>query len=189
MASTASSSFRAALSDFLTKKKSRLQPPALAAAFRAAPAAALPSLDLLLGHAASGRNAHVRVAAAELIADVIKSKPDGLAAALGGGAAAAKDKKGGKKEDAKAEGKGEEKQQQHALGGALGAALAACAAGVGLKREQHAKAVKAAAAAAEALRRLLPERRAAEVLGSDKMNAVAKAVVTVQVGRGIDYTV
>ena len=160
VADAARASFRAALGDLLTSKKSRLQPDGLAAVFRAAPGACLPAgLELLLAHvsgADKARNAHARVAAAELLSRVLRAPPEGLAAALTAGGATG-------------------------LGGAFGAALAACAAGVGLKREHHGRAAGAAAAAAEALKRLLPAgKRAAEVLGADKLNAIAKAVVTVQ---------
>ncbi|GFR51037.1 hypothetical protein Agub_g13365, partial [Astrephomene gubernaculifera] len=57
---------------------------------------------------------------------------------------------------------------------------AACVAGVGLKKDQHVKAAQAAAALADCLKRLLPSKRPAEVLGSDKVAAVAKALVTLR---------
>ncbi|GLI61735.1 hypothetical protein VaNZ11_004161, partial [Volvox africanus] len=154
-ATAAQSSFRAALSDLLTKKKTRLQIEELLAAFRAAPTACISSLDLLLQHVSSGRNATLRVAAAELLARLLKTKPDGLKAAVAAGGP------GG-------------------VGGALGGAVAACVAAVGLKTKQHVRAVQAAVTVAESLKQLLQGKRLAEILGADKINAIAKAMVTVQ---------
>ncbi|GFR51036.1 hypothetical protein Agub_g13364, partial [Astrephomene gubernaculifera] len=67
-AETARASFRAALTDLLTKKKTRLSQEGLAAVCRAAPAACLPALDLLVTHGTAGRNAHVRTQAVVLLA-------------------------------------------------------------------------------------------------------------------------
>ncbi|KAG2493575.1 hypothetical protein HYH03_008094 [Edaphochlamys debaryana] len=152
VSAAAQASFRAALEDLLSKKKTRLHPEGLVASFQAAPAACLPSLGLLLQRVGDGRSAHVRVQAAGLLARLARSPPEGMAAAVA----------------------------VSATGHALGGALAACAAGVGLKREAHAKAAKAAVGVAESLRKLAPGKRAAEVLGSDTLNAVAKAVATVR---------
>ncbi|GIM10483.1 hypothetical protein Vretimale_14025 [Volvox reticuliferus] len=154
-ATAAQSSFRAALSDLLIKKKTRLQIEELVAAFRTVPTACLPSLDLLLQHVSAGRNATVRVAAAELLAQLLKTQPDGLKAAVAAGGP------GG-------------------IGGALGSAVAACVSGVGLKVKQHVRAAQAAIKVAKSLKRLMQGKRPAELMGADKINAIAKAVVTVQ---------
>lgn len=65
---------------------------------------------------------------------------------------------------------------------AVGAAVAAGVTGLGLKREAQMRSAKAAAGAVEALKRLLPERRMAELLGPDKLNVVVKAIVVHRVG-------
>ncbi|GLC57322.1 hypothetical protein PLESTB_001211700 [Pleodorina starrii] len=162
----ARSAFRAALTDWLAKKKTRLQHSEMASAFRTLPGASLPAMEPLLTSVANGRSAAVRTAAAELAAALFKSPPEGLhsvvvvalAPAGGGGGGGAQ------------------------LGGVVGSALAACVAGVGLNNERRARVAQAAVAMCEVLHKWLATagKRPAELMGPDKMNAIAKALVTVK---------
>lgn len=65
----------------------------------------------------------------------------------------------------------------------IGAALVAAACGLGMKAEQQADALKVAVGVVEALKRLQPGAKLGEVLGPERINAVAKAVATVRVRR------
>jgi len=63
-----------------------------------------------------------------------------------------------------------------------GAALVAAVAGVGMKSEHQADALKAAVGVVEAIKKVHPNSKLGEVLGPERINAVAKAVSTVRVG-------
>lgn len=64
----------------------------------------------------------------------------------------------------------------------IGAALVVAVAGVGMKPEHQADALKAAVGVVEALRRVHPSSsKLGEVLGPERIGAVAKAVATVRV--------
>ncbi len=63
----------------------------------------------------------------------------------------------------------------------ISAALAAAVAGVGMKPEHQAEALKAAVGVVEAVKRIHPGSKLGEVMGPERINLVAKAVATVRV--------
>eukprot|EP00983_Pelagomonas_calceolata_P038464 1136803-Pelagomonas_calceolata.AAC.15 len=67
---------------------------------------------------------------------------------------------------------------------AISAALVAAVAGVGMKAEHQADALKAAVGIVEAIKRLHPSSKLGEVMGPERINLVAKAVSTVRVRGG-----
>ena len=67
---------------------------------------------------------------------------------------------------------------------ALAAALVAAAGGELLGHKTHTEALKQACAVSEAVRKVFGEARAAQVLGPDKVNILAKTIATIKVGCG-----
>lgn len=63
---------------------------------------------------------------------------------------------------------------------AIAAALSCAVTGPFKNKEQHTQAVKSACSCAEGFRKLNPDKRLAQIVGGDTLNAVAKGIVTVR---------
>jgi len=158
-ASAAEAAYTATLADRLGSKKCHMAWSALEDVAGRAPRtslAAAPLAALLKAAGGGARNAYVQMEAVQLLLATLRaaaSTPD-AAQELG--------------------------PRLKAHMSAVGAVAESTTAGAGMKPAYHADAIKATVGVLEALRKLLPERKAGELLGTERLKGITKAIATVR---------
>ncbi|KAF5843807.1 hypothetical protein DUNSADRAFT_5044 [Dunaliella salina] len=174
----AEASYAAAVTDYLRKKKSKLQHGSLLECVAKAPglASAAQPLGVVAKEAGgTARNAYIQAKALELLLAHVRtlattaSTPTAPAPQATPASAASSTPRA-------PSAAGALKPQMKAISSALVAAVA----GVGMKAEHQVDALKAAVGIVEAIKRLHPSSKLGEVMGPERINLVAKAVSTVR---------